>query len=145
MLKALLLAACAVLATVNESSAKAVRIVCQDIAGMRVDDDPGRPNTWERDSVAGAVWTFFIDDNDRNVKMVLQNSRSSGGGVVQQDGFLVQNSPGLVVVITPLDAAFWAYSFMPGGRLLVTQHTTNNASGLSGKMMTGSCKGAVSN
>jgi hypothetical protein len=117
--------------------------VCEDIAGVRV-DDTGLGLELDKDQVRGATWTFRWSDANADVQMIMQNSRAAGGAQFTQQGIRLTDG-NIITIVATLPKALWAYTLYMNGdnRLLATQHTTT-ASGerLSGKMMTGICRGA---
>lgn len=118
--------------------------VCENITGVRV-DDIGSKVEYDGDQVRGGTWTFRWSDENQEVHMIMQNSRSAGGAQFTQPGYRITKGGNEVTFISPLSEAVWVYTIYGNGgnRLLVTQHTTT-ATGdrLSGKMMTGVCRAA---
>jgi hypothetical protein len=118
--------------------------VCEDIAGVRV-DDTGSGLELDKDQVRGATWTFRWSDENPTVEMIMQNSRGAGGAQFTQQGMRLTDGA-IVTIASTLQEALWVYTIYRNGgnRILVTQHTTT-ATGdrLSGKMMAGVCRGSL--
>jgi len=115
--------------------------VCENIAGVRIDDEGSGPKL-DSDQVKGGTWTFRWSNTNNDVQMIMQNSRGAGGAQFTQSGIRITNDKSSVTFVSFPGKAVWVYTIYHGSgeNLLVTQHTTT-ATGekLSGKMMTGNC------
>lgn len=119
--------------------------VCENIGGVRV-DETGSGAELDKDEVKGGTWTFRWSDENNQVQMIMQNSRGAGGAQFTQPGVRITNEAGNVTFVSLPDGAVWVYTLYPheGDNLLVTQHTTTTKGDrLSGKMMTGQCRGGL--
>lgn len=125
-------------AMVSAADASEFTAVCSDISGVRVDEDT-TGLSFDKDAIKGATWTMTFSDHESEVRMIMQNSASSGGRQFTQSGIKISQNP--LTWVSVLGGAVWTYSFYTQGKLLVTQHTTGNDDrSLSGKLMTAKCR-----
>jgi hypothetical protein len=134
-----LTAALAGLAFATSASAKPWTAVCSHLSGMKVDESGGEP-AFNQDAIEGATWRYDWDTSSRKATLTLPASHASDGKAHTQDGVADSHKGGFYTIVSSLPGAVWTHAIYPEtGRLLAVQSTTKGGTGLSGRMLVGSC------
>ena len=134
-----LMAALVALAAASPAGAKPWTAVCSNLSGMKVDEAGGQP-AFANDAIEGATWRYDWDSTSRKATLTLPASHASDGKAHMQEGVANSHKGGFYTIVSSLPGAVWTHAIYPEtGRLLAVQSTTKGGTGLSGRMLVGSC------